>query len=65
MHRYKELDSVVLAKPVFMDVVFVPAGSRGVIMHVYTDGLGYGYEVEFHTPTHAVLSVEDEDLKDG
>lgn len=39
----------------------MPAGARGIVVHVWADGLAYA--VEFETPQHAVLTVEEADLK--
>ena len=63
MQQFKELSSVILRRYVDDQGIFMPAGSRGVVMIAYEDGLAY--EVEFTTPKHAVLTIESDNLKDG
>lgn len=55
-----EFTEVTLRRPLDEDGVHMPAGAHGVVMGVYADGLAY--EVEFHAPVHAVLTVERSDL---
>ena len=62
MQQFKELSSVILKRYVDDQGIFMPAGSRGVVVHVYEDDF---YEVEFTTPKHAVLTIESDNLKDG
>lgn len=55
-----ELDSVILTRAIKGPVedatqVYLPIGARGVVMHVYGDGLAY--EVEFYSSRIAVLTV--------
>jgi hypothetical protein len=38
----------------------MPQGSRGAVVAAYSDGAAY--EVEFHKPFHAVLTLEAGDL---
>jgi hypothetical protein len=58
--KFKEFAEVSLARPVWRDDDHLPAGSRGVVMATYADGLAY--EVEFEEPRHLVLTLEDADL---
>ena len=56
--QIKELSEVVLARPIEVQGVFMPAG--GVVMAAWADGLAY--EVEFCAPRHAVLTVKAADF---
>ena len=56
---FAEFTTVTLKRIVEVHGVTLPAGSRGVIMGVYDDGLAY--EVEFDSP-HVVVTIEHENL---
>jgi len=57
---FADFTEVTLAHPVEAFDGVMPKGARGVVMAVYDDGLGY--EVEFESPFHAVLTLEQGDL---
>jgi hypothetical protein len=56
-----ELTEVTLKRAVDRRGVHLPAGARGVVMAAYANGLAY--EVEFETPKHMVLTLEDTDVQ--
>jgi hypothetical protein len=56
-----DFTEVSLVRQIEMDGVIMPRGAHGVVMAAYADGLAY--EVEFETPHHAVLTLEEEDLR--
>jgi len=57
--EFNELTEVALKNAVTVQGVALPAGTRGVIMAAYADGLAF--EVEFDTP-HVVVTIEARDL---
>ena len=56
----KDFTEVTLAHSVEAEGVYLPRGARGVVMAAYADGLAY--EVEFESPCHVVLTLEDKDI---
>ncbi len=58
--KFQEFAEVSLTHPVWTNDIFLPAGTRGVVMSTYADGLAY--EVEFENPRHLVVTLEDADL---
>ncbi len=58
--RFSELSVVALRRAIPAEQRIMPAGSKGTVVGVYQDGVGY--EVEFNQPFHAVLTVEGTDL---
>ncbi len=57
---FAELSMVGLGHAVPVEGRFLPAGSRGTVVGVYRDG--YGYEVEFTRPFHAIVTLHVDDL---
>jgi hypothetical protein len=56
-----EYTDVALARPVQEDGQLIPEGARGVVVAAYADGLAY--EVEFERPFHAVVTLEQADIR--
>jgi len=56
-----DFTEVTLKRAVDVQGVHLPAGTHGVVMAAYADGLAY--EVEFEAPKHAVLTVEGRDIE--
>ena len=59
--QFAEFSDVILKRAVDVQGEHMPAGAKGTVMGVYADGLGY--EVEFFSPRHVVLTIEGEDLQ--
>jgi hypothetical protein len=57
---FQDFTLVTLTHLVDVQGVAMPAGSRGVIVSTWADGLAY--EVEFASP-HVVLTIEGTDLQ--
>lgn len=57
---FAELSVVRLVHPVKEGRRTIPAGALGTIVHAYSDGVGY--EVEFSSPFHAIVTLEAGDL---
>ncbi len=57
---FDEYSEVVLSHAVEKEGVSMPRGARGVVMATYAGGLAY--EVEFESPKHVVLTLEEQDL---
>ena len=57
---FAELSIVGLDHAVPVDGRLLPPGSRGTVVGVYRDG--YGYEVEFTRPFHAIVTLHVDDL---
>ena len=57
---YREFSSVRLTRDVMVENRSLPSGAAGTVVAVYRDGAGY--EVEFDTPFHAVVTLEAVDL---
>jgi hypothetical protein len=57
---FQELTEVTLVRPIAVHGVAMPAGTRGVVMAAYADGLAY--EIEFSEP-HVVLTIDGTDLR--
>jgi hypothetical protein len=57
---FADFTPVTLTHPVVVQGVAMPAGTRGVIVSTWADGLAY--EVEFASP-HVVLTIEGADLQ--
>jgi hypothetical protein len=58
---FEEFTEITLSRSVDVQGMHMPAGARGVIMAAWADGRAY--EVEFETPRHVVLTIEDADLR--
>ncbi len=58
--HFAELSVVALMHPISIEDKSLPAGSLGTVVAAYDDGVGY--EVEFETPFHAVVTLEARDL---
>ena len=56
-----DFTEVTLKRAVDVQGVHMPAGTHGVVMGAYADGLAY--EVEFATPQHVVLTLESKDIQ--
>ena len=59
--RYPELSIVRLGRPIEAEGRVMPAGSSGVVVHVYPRNLAY--EVEFTRPFAAVVTLAAEVLE--
>jgi hypothetical protein len=57
---FAEFTTVALRRQVQYNGVTFPAGSRGVVVHRYKDGIGY--EVEFSQPVEMVVTLTGSDL---
>ena len=57
---FAELSIVSLTRAIDVDGRSLPKGSSGAVVAAYRDGLAY--EVEFHEPFHAVVTLEFDDL---
>ena len=57
---FTELSVVRLVHPVKEGRRTLPAGAAGTVVHAYSDGVGY--EVEFSSPFHAIVTLEAGDL---
>jgi hypothetical protein len=55
-HAFPELSTVRLTRDVDVKGRILPKGARGTVVAAYSDGIGY--EVEFETPFHAVVTLE-------
>jgi hypothetical protein len=53
---FPELSTVRLTRDVAVKGRILPNGARGTVVAAYSDGIGY--EVEFETPFHAVVTLE-------
>ena len=60
MSIFAEYSFVVLAHEVAAGGVKYPSGTRGVVVHRHSDGVGY--EVEFERPRFGVLTLTANDL---
>jgi hypothetical protein len=58
--KFRDFAEVKLTHSVEEDGLVLPAGTRGVVMATYADGLAY--EVEFEKPHHVVITLEGADL---
>jgi len=58
---YPELSVVALRHTTHVETRRLPKGARGTVVAAYVDGRGY--EVEFHQPFHAVVTLSAADLK--
>jgi hypothetical protein len=61
MQVFPDFTAVSLTGAIDVQGVYMPAGTRGVVMAGYADGRAY--EVEFERPHHLVLTVTAEDLE--
>jgi len=57
---HPQLSTVTLARPVTTGDAILPTGATGTVVHVYPGERGY--EVEFHWPFHAVVTVAGGDV---
>ncbi len=57
---FSELSIVALSHAVETDGGVLPAGTVGTVVATYDDG--DGYEIEVHSPFHAVITVGTDDL---
>ncbi len=57
---YPELSVVGLRHAVQVEARRLPKGAQGTVVAAYADG--QGYEVEFHKPFHAVVTLSANDL---
>lgn len=55
-YAFPELSTVRLTHDIEVKGRLLPKGARGTVAAAYSDGIGY--EVEFETPFHAVVTLE-------
>lgn len=58
---FRDFTQITLTRSVERQGVYMPQGTRGVIMASYADGSAY--EVEFDEPRHVVLTLEEEEIQ--